>query len=144
MHLSSEQLPCWSLTAVVARELICQVAQHFSLPLASFGRQHWIARLSLVGLTHVGAELLDHLLQRPQFTVGGGDVIFFLLCPHPFLFLFPFPKFIWCISLWITGFDREFGVTPTPELAEMGWRNSVCLWGWYDGMFKKINLSFIS
>lgn len=93
MHLSSEQLPCWSLTAVVARELICQVAQHFSLPLASFGRQHWIARLSLVGLTHVGAELLDHLLQRPQVTVGGGDVIFFFFsAPTPSFFFFHSPN----------------------------------------------------
>lgn len=92
MHLSSEQLPCWSLTAVVAHELICQVAQHFSLPLASFGRQHWIARLSLVGLTRVGAELLDHLLQRQQFTVGGGDVIFFFSAPTSSFFFFHSPN----------------------------------------------------
>lgn len=73
------------------------------------------------------------------------DFFLYFSAPHPFLFLFPFAKCVWCIFLWITGYDREFGITPTPQLGDMGWRRSVPLWGWYDKMLlKSILVSFLN
>lgn len=73
----------------------------------------------------------------------GHDLFLYSLSP-PFPFSFSIRQMCMMYFLWITGYDREFGITPTPQLGDVGWRSSVPLWEWYEDMFKKINLGFIS